>query len=288
MLKVKHLIISTIFLAIIAAAFGYIFYQQKNVLVKPTAAHAVLQQSTSSAEATAESAPSPSPSPSPVLTGYCLNVPILYYHHIQPQKVAEDKKQTSLSVDTAIFENQMAYLNSAGYKTISTSQLVNALSTKGGVGRSVIVTIDDGYADFYNFALPIIQKYHIHVDILIPAGLLNNPDYMTSDQLRAAISSGLVSIVNHTSTHANLASADAGKINYEITSSKAALDSFGQSINIFGWPYGTVNPNAYQTLKNNGLVAALSTIPGQTQCDSIMMSLHRTRVGNSSLRAYGL
>ena len=231
---------------------------------------------------------SPSPSPSPeVYTGFCLNVPILMYHHIQPAAIAKQKDQIALSVDSGTFESQMAYLNSAGYTTISTSQLAQALINHGQVpGKSVVVTIDDGYGDFYNFALPIVQKYHIHVDLLIPTGLLNNPDYMNWDQLKAAISSGLITIVNHTHSHTNLGAADASKISFEVLTAKKQLADIGQNPNIFGYPYGVVS--GVKFLQDNGFVAALSTIPGQTQCDSFMMSLHRTRVGGSQLKAYGL
>lgn len=235
----------------------------------------------------AQTSSSPSPSPEPVLTGYCLNVPILMYHHVQPQEIAVKKWQTALSVDTKVFESQMAYLNSAGYTTTSTSQVAQALANHSKLpAKSVVVTLDDGYGDFYNFALPIIQKYHIKVDLLIPTGLLNNPDYMTTDQLKAAISSGLVDIINHTHSHANLGAADSGKITFEVTTAKKQLADIGQNTNIFGYPYGTVA--GIKILQDNGYIAALSTIQGTTQCDSFLMSLHRTRVGNSSLSAYGL
>ncbi len=239
-------------------------------------------------EATPASTSSPSPSPE-VLTGFCLNAPILMYHHIQPAQSAKDKGQTALSVDNGTFDSQMAYLNQAGYTSISSIQLVQALSSKSKLpGKSVLITIDDGYADAYNFALALLQKYHIHSDWLIPTGLLNNPDYMNWDQLKAAISSGLVSIVNHTHSHANLAAADAGKISFEILTAKKQLADIGQNPNIFGFPYGAINNNVIKFLQGNGFIAALSTIPGQTQCDSFLMSLHRTRIGGSSLRAYGL
>ena len=256
--------------------------QGSHVLASNTAANLT----TLSASQSANTNPSPSPSPE-VLTGYCLNVPILIYHRIQPQSIAQQQSQTALSVDSGTFESQMAYLNSKGYVTISTAQLAQALISHGKVpSKSVVVTIDDGYDNFYNFALPIIQKYHIHVDLLIPTGLLNNPQYMTWDQLKAAISSGLVGIVNHTHSHANLGAADAAKISFEVLTAKKQLAEIGQNPIIFGYPYGTVA--GIKFLQDNGFIAALSTIPGQTQCDSFLMSLHRTRVGNSSLAAYGL
>ena len=270
------------------AALSYILILPKYLNHKHVLATKTTEDSQASGSAIASTSPTPSPSPSPeVYTGYCLNVPILMFHHIQPISIAQTKGQTALTVDPGAFEADMAYLNSKGYTTISTSQVVQALNSHSKLpGKSIVVTIDDGYSDFYNFALPIIQKYHVHVDLLIPTGLISNPDYMTTDQLKAAISSGLVSVINHTYSHANLGAADAGKIQFEVTTAKKQLADIGQNPNIFGYPYGVVD--GIKTLQDNGYIAALSTIQGQTQCDSFLMSLHRTRVGNSSLAAYGI
>src|SRR5690348_13712275 len=45
--------------------------------------------------------------PTSVPSGYCLHVPVLLYHHVQPQADAVAKGQTSLTVDSAIFDGQM-------------------------------------------------------------------------------------------------------------------------------------------------------------------------------------
>jgi hypothetical protein len=49
------------------------------------------------------------PTPAPLL-GFCLKVPVLMYHHIQPEATAKELGQTSLTVDNGIFDQQMSYL----------------------------------------------------------------------------------------------------------------------------------------------------------------------------------
>lgn len=241
-------------------------------------------------QATASSTPSPDPSPdpSPVLTGFCINVPILMYHHIQPQTVAKQMGQTNLTVDSGTFDQQMAYLSSSGYRTITMDELAGALKNHQKLGKVVVVTLDDGYQDAYTYALPIFQKYHITANLFIPTGLMNNPDYMTWDQLKQMVSNGAVAY-DHTWSHANLGAASADKLKFEVMTSKQQLESnLGKTVNIFAYPYGSETPSVINFLTANGFVAAASTIPGSTQCDSFIMTLHRTRIGNSSLRAYGL
>lgn len=114
------------------------------------------------------------PTPTPVpLVGYCLNVPVLFYHHVQPQSMAIEKKQTSMSVDNGVFNNQMEYLKSRGYNTITVKQLVDALITHASLGpKSIAITLDDGYKDVYDYAYPIFKKYNLTANLMIATGLL--------------------------------------------------------------------------------------------------------------------
>lgn len=237
----------------------------------------------------ANSSPSPSPSPE-VLSGYCLQVPILMYHHIQPTAETKEKGQTALSVDNGTFDSQMAYLKSALYTTITLEQLAQALTSHGKVpGKSVVVTLDDGYQDQYTYAFPIAQKYGIKLNLFIATGLINNSDYMNWDQLKQMVQSGTAVTYDHTWSHTNLSVSSVDKIKYEITTAKTQLKEYlGQNAPIFAYPYGSETNTVISILRENGFTAAASTIPGTTQCDSFIMSLHRTRIGGSSLRAYGL
>ncbi|MBI3341556.1 hypothetical protein HY024_00375 [Candidatus Curtissbacteria bacterium] len=111
--------------------------------------------------------PTPSPTPTPVYTGYCLNVPVIFYHHIQPLAEAKTQGHESLTVDNGVFDTQMAYLKSKGYTTISAQQLANALFSKQGVpGHSIVVSVDDGYSDFFSYGYPIAQKFSFTLTVV--------------------------------------------------------------------------------------------------------------------------
>lgn len=234
--------------------------------------------------------PTPSPEPAPVYTGYCLNVPVIFYHHIQPLAEAKVQGHGSLTVDNGIFDGQMAYLTSHGYTTISAEALAAALiGHQGLLGKSIVVTMDDGYADIFTYAYPIMQKYGITVSLAIPTGLMNNPGYMNWDQLRQMTGSGRVFVYNHTWSHTNLAGATKDKVEYEVSTAKKQLTEYlGKTSTVLFYPYGATNNTVIGVLAANGYNAGFTSIPGSTQCDSFMMSLHRTRIGNSSLASYGL
>lgn len=294
-------IIKRAFLApILAVVFVslLVFMVQKSAksghLGKNVVGEARLSAATSSAVLpTPTPTPTPSPFPSPVpvvFSGFCLNVPVIFYHHIQPIVEAKAQGHAPLTVDSGIFDSQMAYLVSRGYTTISADQLAAALLGHQGLpGKSIVVSIDDGYADMFTYAYPIIQKYGITVNLAIPTGLLNNPGYMNWDNLRQMTGSGKVFAYNHTWSHANLAGSSKEKAQYEVSTAKKQLaENLGRSSNVFFYPYGNENNEAVEILKANGYSAGFTTIGGTTQCDSFMMSLHRTRIGNSPLSSYGL
>src|SRR3989344_2442088 len=81
---------------------GYIaFISQRNTTIAQFVARSkeLAHKAKSSVIPTITSIPTATPTPAPVYTGYCVTVPVLMYHHIQPQAEAVEKKQTALSVD---------------------------------------------------------------------------------------------------------------------------------------------------------------------------------------------
>ncbi len=224
-----------------------------------------------------------------VPSGFCLNAPMPYWHHIEPMFQATAEGHQSLTVDSTIFDKQMNYLVSAGYQTISVDELVTALLNHQQLpAKSIVLTFDDGYSDIYTYAFPIFRKYNITANLMIPTGLMGVPGYMTWDQLKEMVSSGKVFAYNHTWSHASLGAATKDKIEYEIGTADSQLQqNLGHKVTIFAYPYGSMSPLAVQVLQEHGYIAALSTLGGSYQCDGYIMALRRIHMGNASMQAYG-
>lgn len=238
--------------------------------------------------------PSPTPIPTPTPAGYCLLVPVLFYHHIQPWADALTRGQTSLTVDPSVFDGQMAYLVSRGYTSITAEQLVNALRTHTGLApRSVVITFDDGYEDNFTNAFPILQKYHLLGNIMVATGLLGgqgNNTYFSWGELKQMVGNGTISAYDHTWSHYSTGTGNPTKDQYEIMTAKSQLESnLGKPVDIFTYPYGSGQTNAslIVLLQRDGFVGAFSTIGGSLQCDSYIFTLRRTRIGNVPLSSYG-
>lgn len=220
---------------------------------------------------------------------FCLNVPVLFYHHIEPLAIAQQSGHAQLTVDSDYFDKQMAYLNASGYRSLSADELVDALINHRGLPfKSIVVTFDDGYDDNYAYAFQILKKYNIAGNFMIPTGLIENKGYMTWSQLKEMAGNPLMHIYNHTWSHASLGGAGKDKIEYEITTANKQLeDNLGKRVSIFTYPYGSYNQLVIDVLREHGFTAAFSTINGTMQCQSYIFALRRTNIGNAPISSYG-
>lgn len=224
------------------------------------------------------------------VNAFCLTVPVLLYHHIQPMEQAYKNGNQNLTVTPEYFETQMRYLAEHGYKTIPAHDLVQALLEKKQLlEKSIIITLDDAYADAFTYAFPIFRKYNVIGNIMVPTGLMQGVNYLTWDQLREITGSGLVFAYNHTWSHASLSNLPAEQIEQEVLTAQQQLaNQLGKAYSLISYPYGAYDDNVIAILKKHGFQAGFSTIHGTRQCDSDLMHLYRIHIGNSDLPYYGL
>lgn len=239
--------------------------------------------------------PTATPTPAPLtfeqmneLYGPCVRMPVLFYHHVQSSKQAQAKNQTSLTVNTETFRKQMVYLKQKGYQTVNPSQLITALTQGGSLpANPVMITFDDGYADFASQAAPILQENGFQATVFLITGLMDNPDYLNWDQIAGLKGAGHF-FGNHTWSHANVGNARE-KAEKEILTANDQLANHNlNSPKIFAYPLGFSNPHAETYLSSLGYQLGFTTNPGSTLCFRQKLTLPRVRIGNASLSAYGL
>jgi len=237
--------------------------------------------------------PTPTPTPKPLtfaemdeLYGPCVHIPVLMYHHVQSKEEAIKGNEVSLTVYTDFFEKQMQYLKDHGYNVVSTARLVDFFDNGTKIpGKSVIITFDDGYEDFYTDAYPILQKFGFSATVFVPTGLLDNYNYLTWDQISSMKSSIL--FANHTWSHKNVMTV-ASDMQYEISTADLQLSEHSlNSPKIFAYPFGLDSVQSEKYLETLGYKAAFTTSSGSTLCKKQRLYLPRIRIGNSLLSAYG-
>jgi len=219
--------------------------------------------------------------------GPCAKVNVLMYHHIQEEETAKKNGQTGLTVTPDFFRKHLQYLKDNGYSVITMAELKSFFN--GGVAlpkKPAMITIDDGYKDNYEFAYPILKEFGIKATIFTATGLLNNPGYMTWDDLNHM--KDLVYFANHTWSHQG-SNGTKEKLTEEITMADKQLTEHGLNLDkIFAYPYGGAGKKVEEILKSNGYEIAFTTVHGNILCREKSLELPRIRVGNASLKSYGL
>lgn len=233
--------------------------------------------------------PKPTARPYPPAGYHCVTIPILMYHHVEPLAIAKQEGHAPLTVDSGIFAQQMQYLADRGYTTIQLKDLAAYFDTgKSLPKKAIILTFDDAYSDFHDYAVPILSAHGFVSDLFVPTGLMENPGYLTWAQIGEDSGKG-VSIDHHTWSHANIAQVNDEFFHRELDIATQQLIDHGYGpVKIFAYPYGTHNGRDITELSKRGFSIAVTTLAGQIQCKEDRLALHRTRIGNSSLKSYGL
>lgn len=202
------------------------------------------------------------------------NIPILMYHHIAP---IPDKhyRHRALYVSPKAFKSQMTLLEILGYKGLSMSQAIPYLCGKQK-GKVAVITLDDGYLDNLEYALPILEQHNFSATCYTVSATPSNTKHwrkdhssaksetlMTPNQLRLWYSSGM-EIGAHTRTHPHLTRCNDNSLREEIHTCKHELeDLLGTAVTQFCYPYGDHDDRVVKAVRLAGFTAATTTIRGR-------------------------
>jgi peptidoglycan/xylan/chitin deacetylase (PgdA/CDA1 family) len=220
--------------------------------------------------------------------GPCVHLPVLMYHHIQDYQVATQGGYQALTVTPDYFSRHLQYLADHGYQIIPINRLTQFFDSGTPISSgSVLITFDDGYADFSDLAFPILQQFHAPATMFLPTGLMENPGYLSWAQISSIAGSGLVYFANHTWSH-HSAYTNLPTLTSEVNTAQTQLADHGLNpLKIFSYPYGSGDQEAQNFLQQQGYSLAFTTKSGSTLCRDLRLTLPRIRVGNADLSAYG-
>ena len=194
---------------------------------------------------------------------------ILMYHMIAHREHAGPRP--NLAVSPAMFERQISYLEKAGWRFATVSELIaNPVTPK-----TVAITFDDGYRDNLTNALPILLRYRALGTLYLIAdrdqpltegGLANGvplAPLLTDDEVHQLLASGAIELGAHTLSHRNLTTTDASMQQHELSEGKRLLErKFSQTIDSFAYPFGGYNEQLPEKVARAGFTNAVTTSQG--------------------------
>jgi peptidoglycan/xylan/chitin deacetylase (PgdA/CDA1 family) len=200
----------------------------------------------------------------------------------------------SLFVSPAAFARQMWLLRRFGYTGLSMSAAMPYLQGER-TGRIAIITLDDGYVDNLDSALPLLQRYGFSATCYVVSGSIGR--YNQWDAERLGVRKPLMSVEQlrhwhrggmeigaHSRSHPRLTQCDDAQLRDEIHGSKATLeDRLGVSVTQFCYPYGDADERVAGVVREAGFAAATTTRRGRAFAGMDLWQLPRVQVARHHL-----
>jgi peptidoglycan/xylan/chitin deacetylase (PgdA/CDA1 family) len=191
---------------------------------------------------------------------------ILLYHAVCDDREFPSDSRTNIR--PGLFERQLDYIG-RNFVCKSLGELPTEKSSSGK--HPLAVTFDDGYADTYEVAYPLLMKYRVPVtffltvsqldrDWLFPGGPYRGLDRA---QIKKMGENQLVDFGSHGFTHRILTKIPPEELEKEIKGSKAILEAeLGRPVSFFSYPHGSYSDQIKKMVREAGYQAAFSVISG--------------------------
>jgi len=175
--------------------------------------------------------------------------------------VDEDPSFRRFVMRPEAFRAQMDYLAHAGYCTLTVSKVALLLAGDSPLPtRTVALTFDDGFRDFHEAALPVLQEHGFSATIYVPTsyvGATKGGRPVLSWTLLREIAEGGFECGAHGHLHRRLDQSDYGAALEEARRSRMLLeDRLQKSILSFAYPGGFWNSRAKRAVGAAGFHSA--------------------------------
>lgn len=213
--------------------------------------------------------------------GEAVFVPVVMYHSL----LKDPARANSYTVSPQTFENDLRYLMDEGYETVVVQDLIDYVRHGTALPeKPVMITFDDGHLNTLTYGLPILQKYEARAVVSVVGAYVeraveeNDPNplyaYVTWDDLKQMAASGFFEIQNHSyDLHKHKGSHGAVRKEGEVLNTyqqrltsdvlkmqQALFDMANITATAFTYPYGLIDKEGEQVLRELGFAATLTCV----------------------------
>jgi peptidoglycan/xylan/chitin deacetylase (PgdA/CDA1 family) len=165
------------------------------------------------------------------------------YHSISPSAQPDPHR---IRVHPDRLDRHLRLLRRMGLRGVPLAELLAAQERRADAGL-VGLTFDDGYTDFLEHAVPVLERHDMRATLYVVAGLLGGENdwdpgprlrLLDADGVRAVAAAGH-EVGSHTLTHTHLAGATAETLEHEVAGGRPVLENLLQrDVPGFCYPWG--------------------------------------------------
>ena len=150
----------------------------------------------------------------------------------------DENKYPSTNIRIDAFKKQIELIENEKINFISPKNFKNNLISNKG-NRKILLTIDDGFASFYENAWPILKKKKIPFILFINTKEVGAFNYMNWEQIKELYKEDFVEIGNHSHSHEYLVDENSSIIRDDINKSiEIFKKQLGENSIFFSYPFG--------------------------------------------------
>lgn len=212
---------------------------------------------------------------------------ILTYHSVRP----DGSGPRSSYVHPDDFAAQMQWLVQSGRQVVSLTALAERLERGDRLPDNwVCITFDDGYADNYWHAFPVLKQHGLSATVFLVTGKIDrDPLFLTFGQMEEMRAHG-IDFGAHTVDHVSLSSVGSDEAERQVRGSAGqAAAMLGAPVQHFCYPFGHYNDTVEGFVRSTGFRTCCTEQAGVVTTGSDPLRLRRAGVlGTDTLRDFQL
>jgi peptidoglycan/xylan/chitin deacetylase (PgdA/CDA1 family) len=213
-------------------------------------------------------------------------VPVLMYHAVG--RPLDDRFRRWV-VSPSLLADHLAAIKDAGYKLIGLSEW----AAQTDAHKCVVLTFDDGYADFIDSALPILTANGARATVYVVTGYVGDrARWLPFENERhrpimgwedlAMIQESGVEIGSHGHRHVELDSRPAAAAEGDVRQSRQALVERGFAPESFCYPFGYANRTVRDIVARAGFTTACIVGRGLADSEQDLLRIRRVEVDHQT------
>lgn len=148
------------------------------------------------------------------------------------------------------------------------SQIIKTVARLREKGNPIHLTFDDGNISDRSIAAPILVEHGLTADFFILAGRLNDPQYLSSNDIHALQSMGM-GIGLHGRDHLDWRKLSASQLKTEVVTARQTLAKISNDpIDKVGIPFGSYNHAVISRLKAEGFTQIFTSDGGPARASA--------------------